>query len=252
MPNNLHESRLFPNIRLSTENPLNTCAVKMPPIADLNQPDETNPVRYGIHTDTMNLLLLLLTHLSIPDLYIQGRVLNVDQLSNLESHPIYQFYMSRRFVRLNVGPLSFPAMTLPNYVDTNPAKTLTQIYQMFTPKSLMSETGHQVGYYAVSDLVSDFSTKQDPNEYLPILGGANEFQIGSDSESPDKLKEISFFIEESINEKNIKGALRWNSLQSARDAIINIPTFLLNSNGLTRITKGNFGTQLTSNSNQQK
>jgi hypothetical protein len=160
--------------------------------------------------------------------------------------------MSRRFIRLNVGALSFQAMTLPNYVDTTPSKTLTQIYQMFTPKSLMSETGHQVGYYAVSDLVSDFSTKQDPNEYLPILGGANEFRIGSDSESPDKLKKISVFIEESINEKNIKGALRWNSLQSARDAIINIPTYLLKSNGPTRITKGNFVTQLTSSSNQQK
>ncbi len=248
MPKNLHESRLFPNIRLSTETPLNTCVVKMPPIADLKQPAETNPVRYGIHTDTMNLLLLMLTHLSIPELYIQGRVLNVDQLSYLESHPLYEFFMSRRFIRLNVGLLSFQAMTLPS--DPTHA-IITQINQKFTPESLMSKTGHQVGYYAVSDLVSDFSTKQDPNEYLPMLGGTNEFQIGSNLYKPDQLKEIAVSIEKNINEKNIKGALRWGSLQAARDALKNIPTYLLNSTGPTRITKGNFVTQLTSSSNQQ-
>lgn len=165
----------------SMETPRNTVLVQLPPINDR--------VRLGMHTDSIGTLLKALHRASetnpelLDQLKIEGRILTGTQEAQLESSPIYQFYMRGRVTR--------EQFILPDSLLFAPEKITILLQESFSPSSLKGEVGHKAGYFSARELVDQWLSDGMVNRLLPVLGGINEFRIGSDTLTPERLAEVS-------------------------------------------------------------
>lgn len=192
------------------ELPLNRTLVVLPPI-------EVGPVyrregvelRLGMHTDSVVILLRALS--DIPDkdqLKIEGRVLSEEQEEALEASPDYQFYMQSRFDRTG--------LTVPKSLNLAPKKVALLAQARFSPSSLAGRIRYRTGYFNAGELVRRWlNGGMMVNELLPIIGGVNEFQIGSDTLSQERIKEISRILYQAfkVQESSV------SSLQSANSQV---------------------------------
>jgi len=178
----------------SVEAPRYTTTVAFPKI-----PIEGEDMRLmlGMHTDSI--LTLLKTLNNLPDLdqiKIEGRVLTTKQQSLLVDDPIYNFYLLGRISRASV--LSFP-----EDLNIKPEEALSLFEIPFTPSILSDKIGHKNGYFSAKQLVFYWTETGLPNDLLPILGGINEFRIGSDTLLKERLFQITGQISQAFIEQEL-------------------------------------------------
>lgn len=166
----------------SLETPRNTILVQLPLVNE--------KVRLGMHTDSIGTLLKTFRGSAVDNqdlldqIRIEGRVLTDLQEEQLESFPVYQFYMKGRISRGE-------QLVLPDSIGFTPEKMARLLQEAFSPSSLEGEIGYRTGYFSVGELVDQWLSDGDVNRLLPILGGVNEFRIGSDTLTQARLVEIS-------------------------------------------------------------
>ncbi len=57
-----------------------------------------------MHTDNLSALLRILSHLpDLPDLKIEGRIIDADQFEKLGQNPCYRFFMNGRIQRAKIS-----------------------------------------------------------------------------------------------------------------------------------------------------
>lgn len=151
---------------------------------------EDKRIRLGMHTDSVMTLLRTLENL--PDLdkiKIEGRILTPAQESELMDDPVYNFYLSGRMVRATGQKEDI--FVLPKENQLNQGEVATLLQTPFTPSVLSEKIGFKVGYFSAKQMIADYNSSFSPNDFLPIIGGINEFKIGSDVLSDNRLIEIT-------------------------------------------------------------
>lgn len=186
-------------------------------------------IRFAMHTDNMHGVLSVLENLS-PDvlkkLQIEGRVINQAQFEILKEHPVYQFFMNGRVHRASISnQMDALVYTMPENTGISEAQARDLIEMQFSPRSLSSEIGFEAGYYNAFDLVELFSQGilrvTTDGELTPILGGLNEFGIGSNDLGQEQLAAIASQIHERLDQEQV---IHLNS---------QMPSNLLNTKGYT-------------------
>ncbi len=72
----------------------------------------------------------------------------------------------------------------------------------FTPKSLSESIGFKTGYFPAQDMIEKWKRgEMTVNDFLPQLGGMNEFKIGSDTLSSEELERVAAKITKGIQEE---------------------------------------------------
>lgn len=181
---------------VSLELPRNRHLVTFPPIesgiSDFG-------VRLGMHTDSIRTLLGTLHGLpDLDQLKVEGRVLNNAQEKALVDSQKYQLYMSSRVIR---GQL-----LVPQSVGLTPEGIAEATQSGFSPSSLAREIGYRVGYFNARKLRDEWVTQGSPNILLSRFGGVNEFYIGSDTLTPQRLVQISAILHQAFVEQEIERA----------------------------------------------
>lgn len=175
---------------VSLELPRNRHLVTFPPIqSELSD----FGVRLGMHTDSI--LTLLGTLRGLPDLdqlKVEGRVLNNAQEKALEASQKYRLYMSSRVIR---GEL-----LVSQSVRLTPEGIAEATQSRFSPSSLAREIGYRVGYFNAKKLIDEWVAQGTPNTFLSRFGGVNEFYIGSDTLTPQRLAQISVILHQAFVE----------------------------------------------------
>ncbi len=164
-------------------------------------------MRLGMHTDSI--LTLLKTLKDLPDLdqlKIDGRVLTPKQKELLNNDPIYQFYISGRMVRA-LGRQE-DIFLLPKGINLDSEKVASLLQTPFTPAVLSDKIGYETGYFSAESLVSQWQSSGYLNNFLLVMGGTNEFNIGSDTLSDERLSQIAeklrqAFIEQESSTPNV-------------------------------------------------
>lgn len=176
------------------EKPRNVQVVNLP---DISAGERT--VKLGMHTDTI--LTLLRTLESLPDkdaLKIEGRVLTPGQRAKLENSRAYRFFLSSRLARAAKGRV---AVVFERDLNASPEETSSWLQGSFSPSSLTDEVGYEVGYFSAADLAERWVMSGRPNDLLPLVGGVNQFSIGSDTLSPVRLAEIQDALQRAFREQ---------------------------------------------------
>lgn len=188
-------------ISADLEVPKNTVQVILPPV-DIGSEYTRQGVivRLGMHTDSI--LTLLKTLNSIPDsdqLKIEGRVLTEDQRRALLDSQTYQFFLQSRFQRGQI--------VAPSFLRLTPEAVAALVQSNFSPSSLQEEIGHKTGYFNARDLVDEWIETGTPNILLPIVGGINEFSIGSNTLVPGRLLKIADVLDQAFQDQELTVAL---------------------------------------------
>lgn len=154
-------------------------------------------IRLAVHTDNiMRILQFLYGRANIQELLIAGRRIP-DQATRerLMQHPVYKFFMQGRTARVG-EELSF---LLPKNMRFTPSEIGQLAQTPVSPASLRKEVGYDVVYYQASDLLALYQSGQiQANDLLPIFGGSNEVQLGSNILNQDGLQRIATDMHEQI------------------------------------------------------
>lgn len=180
----------------SLEKPRHTSTVRLP---DIIAGDAI--VKLGMHTDSTLTLLRTLSELppgEASQVRIEGRILTLEQKDLLQRHPAYRFFMSSRLVRSSTGELS---LALPTDLNARNENMSAWLQNEFSPSSLASEIGYKVGYFDAQTLVANWLALGRPNDLLPLIGGINQFTIGSDTLPQQTLDRIKALLEEAFVEQ---------------------------------------------------
>lgn len=179
----------------SSELPRSTALVSLPTVEvpDIDEEFRSRRVRLIMHTDNMRILLSALASLpQFPLLRIEGRKITDQQFEELKRHRVYQFYMNGRVQRARFSnQQDVLVYLLPRDLnfDQNEAGRLLEL--PFSPSTLSGELGFKTFYFNARELVDRWQREGAVNDFLPQLGGVNEFKIGSDSLSQRELEEIA-------------------------------------------------------------
>lgn len=190
------------------EQPRNVQVVNLPEINESGR-----VIKMGMHTDTA--LTLLRTLYALPDkdaLLVQGRILTPEQRLRLERSREYRFFLSSRFDRAMGGEM---VVIFGRDVDASPEEVSRWLQEPFTPSSLADALGYDVGYCSAADLVERWTMEGRPNDSLPLIGGVNQFSIGSDTLSPERLAEIQARLERAFVDQELGTRLNTATLSSA-------------------------------------
>jgi hypothetical protein len=184
----------------SPEKPHTTAIVTLPDIDALG-----TRVKLGIHTDsTLTLIRTLSQQPDRDQLRIEGRVLTPVQRERLEQHPIYRFFLSSRVRRAMSGGMF---LVLPTELYVTPDNIAAWIQTTFSPDTLAQELGYTVGYYDAAGLVDRWQTEGRPNDFLPLFGGVNQFAIGSDTLSQERIRQIAGRLRAAFEEQERQARL---------------------------------------------
>lgn len=196
-------------VSVSLDVPRHTVLVTLPSVsADV----EGINVRLSMHTDSvLTLLCMLHTFPDLNHLRIEGRVLDNEQERALVRSTTYQFYLSSRMSR--------SALSLPTSLRMTPEIIAELVQSPFSPSSSQKDIGYKTGYFNAGDLVERWLSEGRPNDLLPIIGGVNEFHIGSDTLSPQRLSDIAASLNQAFVEQE------QSVPQSSRAAITRPPGF---------------------------
>jgi len=171
----------------SSEVPRSTALVVLPTVEvpDINNDENirTLDLRLAMHTDNMRVLLSALASLpQLPSLRIEGREIKGLQFEELKRHPVYQFYMNGRLQRTRFSNQQDALVyLLPRDLSIDQQETGRLLDLPFSPSTLSEELGFRTFYFKASELVERWRREGAVNDFLPQLGGVNEFRIGSDS-----------------------------------------------------------------------
>lgn len=182
------------DIGITLDDPANTALVVLPEVTD-HRERPLHGIRLSMHTDTILNLLRILHGLDMPGLKIEGRVINSNQFDHLRSHPTFRFYMQGRMERFDGGNNpEIIALVTPKDLDLAEDEVGRLIALTFSPRSLMDEIRHQVGFYSVQDLLRRWETGAPGGDFEPLFGGCNEFRIGSDTADEPELSALAVEI----------------------------------------------------------
>lgn len=195
------------------EVPKNRALVVLPPI-DVGPVYRREGVelRLGMHTDSVLTLLRALSRLPDADqLRIEGRVLSKEQEKALEAHPVYRFYIQSRFDRAR--------FIVPDSLRLTPEEVAELVSTGFSPSSLARQIGYKTGYFNAGELVAQWLSEGLPNKFRPIIGGINEFQIGSDTLSPERMNQICSILCGAFSEQEFS-AVQSGAIYQAKKLIM--------------------------------
>jgi len=188
-------------LKSSPEAPKSSQVFKLPEISVNGR-----RVRLGMHMDTaVNFLSFLSTCPELLDLKLKGRVITPSQYERLRYHPTHRFYMSGRVVRArDERGADIITLISPRDLQWSAQDVLNAAKNIYSPDSLSPEIGFQVAWYEASDLTGlRFANGGMYNGILPILGGCNEFEIGSDRLSPAQLEQFSWRLGQYLYDMDI-------------------------------------------------
>lgn len=161
------------------EVPRTVATVVLPEIED---PTFEVGLRLGMHTDSINTLLkTLYTNPLSRELKIEGRILTPEQEEQLHQNPKFSFYMGSRSFR---GSLFFRSE-----LGIDATQVAGLVTSTFEPASLAEEVGYKTGFIDASHFIDAF-LKGRPNDLVGVIGGVNQFRIGSDTLTSEQLAEI--------------------------------------------------------------
>jgi hypothetical protein len=207
----------------TTEVPSNTIIVSLPDIIVRGE-----RIRLGMHTDSI--LTLLKTLDTLPDtdqLKVEGRVLNSNQKESLLEDPIYKFYLSGRMTRV-LGSKD-DVFVLPRDINLDSKEISSLLHTPFTPSILSQKIGYKVGYFSAREMINFWLSTCIINNFLPVIGGINEFKIGSETLSQDRLSQIrQQIVNAFIQQENSVSRSPINRAQLNGFQTFNIPSLLNN------------------------
>ena len=194
----------------SAEKPKNTILFTLPEISVGG-----SAIRLAMHSDTTLGLLRALRNLpELDSVWIEGRCLDSGRQSRLMEDSVYRFFMDGRILRAQAtSETDYLAFVLPLDINIEDSEVRRLVSMGFSPRSLAERIGYQVGYYSARDLVSYYDTHGELGKLLGIIGGGNEFLIGSDTLSRATLKDIAEQIHSQLSEEQISMLL--NLMSSA-------------------------------------
>lgn len=162
-------------------------------------------IRLGMHTDTIiNFIKFLRSSPKAVDLEIEVRKISSDQYERLQKNPLYRFYLSSRIQRVRFNEIDEEVIGLvfPGNIGFSLRDAIDQIKKPFTPRSLADDYGFKSTWLTSRYLIG-LSETQTPNALLPLLGGCNEFYIGSNSLKPEELKELASEMQKYLFESDL-------------------------------------------------
>jgi len=182
-------------IHFSLEKPKRTSLVVFPTVRE-----DGKKIRTGLHTDRIGNVMEYLRRLSREErqaLRIEGRVLDENQWLRLQDDPVYKFFLNGRWERVQRRDQEkVLRLLLPKGLALTHEDVLRLAQLAYSPVTSAATIGYQVGYFSADDMYNFwYRGDNNANDLKPILGGCNEFSIGSDTFSPVKLKSIAVGLE---------------------------------------------------------
>jgi len=205
-------------VQFSLEKPKRTSLIVLPTIRWGEK-----KIRSGLHTDRLRTLMSFLGDLSPTErqaLKIEGRVLNRDQWERLQKDAIYQFFLNGREDRTTTSEQDeVVRLLLPKGLSLTHDDVVRLSQLAYSPSSNATTVGYTTGYFSAKDMFRFWGKNYSSNDFLPILGGCNEFLIGSDTLSPVKLKLIVIALEKKFVEATYDVVRRGTKLAIPEDRI---------------------------------
>ena len=192
------------DVPFSPERPRNVERVVLP---EVEIPVIGQSVRLAMHTDNITGVLNFLRSLpasELSSLQVEGRVLTDEQFARLTQHPAYRFFMSGRLQRVaDSAQTEILAYVLPRDFDISTEEARRLIALPFSPSTLARDLNYQTGWRCAEGLVQSWLESGNPNTFIPMLGACNEFNIGSDTLSSQRLEEIAAAIQLHLAEQQL-------------------------------------------------
>lgn len=192
--------------------------------------------RYGLHTDMLRCLLETLGDMSPKmrqGLYIQTRIPTKEQVETLLNHPVYDFFISARYFRIDQklqqkafrrmnqalkGNPQHESDNLPKLEVILPKRSpltdeeIRKYARMeFSPETPLKKLEKmRVGwvqsnwltqFYYQDDEDEDGDDIIDANSFLPLLGGCNKFNIGSNTMSGALVQKAAFALRDAFEKR---------------------------------------------------
>lgn len=178
-----------------------TTVVEMP---EINFYFGIKRARAGMHTDMLLSLCRTMEKMkphTLKNIFIEGRLLTLDQWDTLEQSKPYRFFYNRRFGRTakaahESGVLD---LVLPPGTDITEADVASLGSIELTVKSLSDTVlPFKTGFLPMSELLEQFHIGGNPNVLLPVIGAVNKFVIGTSTLAPGYLRFAKTAIEEGM------------------------------------------------------
>lgn len=191
-----------PEESFSKEKPSHTLVVTLPRVYGIDEdidtpvPGKTHEVLLGMHTDMLNAFYYSLKGLKTTTqdkLFIEGRVLNRAQRTELYDDPIFDFFWSGRRYRAGESYQRDQVMKYVFPLNTKITEAQVRKYagMNFSPTTLAEKIGYKVGWFNARQIVNSPAFEDyDSNSLAPMLGACNEFRIGSSTMTPGLLKMV--------------------------------------------------------------
>lgn len=182
-----------PEQRYNETSPRNVMVVQLPRTVLRDDIGVKKETLLGMHTDTIGSMcnqLWRLKETTQENLYIEGRVLSYDQEYKLFSDPMFKFFWSGRAQRIEEkNQRAVLKLILPQDLDVSDNDLRKYAHMNFSPSSLADKLGYKTGWFQSSLLLSSASMESKlQNSLMYMLGGCNQFRIGSDTLSPAMLQ----------------------------------------------------------------
>jgi len=183
-------------------------------------------VRMGMHMDTLVHFVNYLERNQHLGLKIQGRIINYEQWLRLQKHPTHRFFMGVRVVRaMGENNIEYVRLISPKDFEMSSRDILSTAKSSYSPSTLASEIGFQVGWYDAATLLKKRMGLEGIGVgLLPILEGCNEFAIGSGSLNQDQLISEIFALGRYLYERDSDIAALIARLPNKANTLANLGT----------------------------
>lgn len=201
----VYESKDMSRPVYERDNPKSSTLVLLPRIkytSSIN--DEQRELLSGMHTDMILALREGLKALKpkIRDgLLIEGRLIkDRAQFERLKAHPLHQFYLlAREHISLNDSHKGKMQYALPNGLDITADQARIYSQMRYNSTSLSKELGFETVWYPAQQLIHiPYNFKEAEKSAQSLLGGVNEFRIGTNVLPGGFLRLVKSKLEETF------------------------------------------------------
>jgi hypothetical protein len=176
------------------EKPEISMVVKLPFFREILMFGGRRYCRASMHTDMMGVFARTLEDLKPEirkNLLIEGRLIDKKTWDDLNEHPAYDFFISRRECR---GDGSESRDTIRILMPKNSKVTEKQVRNYikldFKPNSLSKKFGFRTAWYPASFIMRKARDEFSFNSLAPFLGAVNQFRIGSNDLKPGIVRMV--------------------------------------------------------------
>lgn len=160
--------------------------------------------RAGMHTDMLLSLCRTMEQMqpeTLEKMFIEGRLLTLEQWTELEQSKPYRFFYNRRFGRTAKAAKDEGVLDLVLPLNHELAdEEIEKLGLMELTVHSLSDTviPFKTGWIPMAYLLEQYHISKNPNVLLPFIGAVNKFTLGTTELVPGKLESAKAAIEEGM------------------------------------------------------